>query len=164
MIIYLKNKHSLVIDDFYFKCCIGKKGISRKKIEGDKKTPEGSFGIENLYYRPDRIKKPSTKIKCIRITKNMGWCDDPLDNKNYNKLITIKKNIKYEKLYRKDHKYDLMIPIKYNYQKPVKFRGSCIFLHLTNDYKATAGCIAMRKNDFLVMLKLIDKKTKINIY
>ena len=72
MIIYLKNKHSLVIDDFHFKCCIGKKGISKKKREGDKKTPEGSFGIENLYYRPDRIKKPSTKIKCIRITKNMG--------------------------------------------------------------------------------------------
>ena len=164
MIIYLKNKHSLVIDDFYFKCCIGKKGISRKKREGDKKTPKGSFEIENLYYRPDRIKKPSTKIKCIRITKNMGWCDDPLDNKNYNKLITIKKNVKYEKLYRKDHKYDLIIPIKYNYQKPIKFRGSCIFLHLTNDYKATAGCIAMKKNDFLVMLKLIDKKTKINIY
>ena len=103
-------------------------------------------------------------MKCIRIKKNMGWCDDPLDNKNYNKLITIRKNVKYEKLYRKDHKYDLMIPIKYNYQKPVKFRGSCIFLHLTNDYKATAGCIAIKKKDFLVMLKLIDKQTKINIY
>ena len=73
MIIYLKNKHSLVIDDFYFKCCIGKKGISRKKIEGDKKTPEGSFGIENLYYRPDRIKKPKTRLKCVKITRRMGW-------------------------------------------------------------------------------------------
>ena len=163
MIIYLKNKHTLEVDDFKFRCSIGKNGKSKKKKEGDKKTPIGYFEIENLYYRPDKIKKPFTKLKCIKIKKNMGWCDDPL-NKNYNKLITIKKNIKCEKLYRKDHKYDLMIPIKYNFIKPVKFKGSCIFIHLTNDFKATAGCIAIKKNDFLIMLKLINKKTKINIY
>ena len=94
----------------------------------------------------------------------MGWCDDPLDNKNYNKLITIKKKIKHEKLYRKDHKYDLIIPIKYNYLKPVKLKGSCIFIHLTNNYKPTAGCIAIKKSDFLLILKLINKKTKIKIF
>ena len=163
MIIYLKNKHTLEVDDFKFRCSIGKNGKSKKKKEGDKKTPIGYFEIENLYYRPDKIKKPFTKLKCIKIKKNMGWCDDPL-NKNYNKLITIKKNIKCEKLYRKDHKYDLMIPIKYNFIKPVKFKGSCIFIHLTNNFKATAGCIAIKKNDFLIMLKLINKKTKINIF
>ena len=76
MIIYLKNKHSLMIDDFNFKCCVGKNGISKRKIEGDKKTPIGSFRIENLYYRNDRIRKPSTKLKCIKINKKMGWCDD----------------------------------------------------------------------------------------
>ena len=164
MIIYLKNKHSLTIDDFNFKCCIGKNGISKKKIEGDKKTPSGTFKIENLYYRPDRIKKPFTKLKCIKIKKDMGWCDDPLDNKNYNKLISIKKNVKCEKLYRKDHNYDLVIPIKYNFLKPIKFKGSCIFFHLTDNYKSTAGCIAIKKKDFLIMLKLINKKTEIKIY
>ena len=163
MIIYLKNKHTLKVDDFYFKCCIGKNGISKKKREGDKKTPIGLFSIENLYFRSDRLKSPLTKLKCIKIKKNMGWCDDPLDQKNYNKLITVKKKIKCEKLYRKDHKYDLIIPIKYNYLKPIKFKGSCIFIHLTENYKATAGCIAMKKKDFLIMLKLINKKTKIQI-
>ena len=39
MIIFLKNKHTLQIDDFYFKCCIGKMVNSNKK-EGDKKTPK----------------------------------------------------------------------------------------------------------------------------
>ena len=163
MIIYLKNKHSLTVDDFHFKCCIGRNGVSKNKREGDKKTPIGSFTIENLYYRPDRIKKPSTKLRCIKIKKNMGWCDDPLDNKNYNKLVVIKKNTKCEKLYRKDHKYDLMIPIKYNYFRPIKYKGSCIFVHLTNDYKSTAGCIAVKKKDFFIMLKLINRKTKIKI-
>ena len=163
MTIYLKNKHTLQINDFYFKCCIGKNGLSKKKMEGDKKTPIGHFLIEHLYYRSDRVKNFSTKLKCVEIKKNMGWCDDPLDQKKYNKLITINKKIKCEKLHRKDHKYDLFIPIKYNYSKPIKFKGSCIFIHLTNNYKPTAGCIAMQKKDFLIMLKLINKKTKIQI-
>ena len=163
MIIYLKNKHTLQVDDFILKCCIGKNGISKKKREGDLKTPIGFFSIENLYYRSDRIKKPFTKLKSIKIKKNMGWCDDPFNKKNYNKLININKNIKCEKLWRKDHKYDLLIPIKYNFSKPVKFRGSCIFIHLTHDYKSTAGCIAVKKKNYFIMLKLIDKTTKIKI-
>ena len=163
MIICIKNKHSLVVDDFKFKCCIGKNGKSKKKKEGDRKTPIGYFAIENLYYRADRIKKPSTNLKSIKIQKNMGWCDDPSNLKNYNKLIKINEKIKCEKLYRKDHNYDLMIPIKYNFLKPIKYKGSCIFIHLTNNYKPTLGCVAMKKKDFLIMLKLINKKTKIKI-
>ena len=93
----------------------------------------------------------------------MGWCDDPLDVKNYNKLIKPNIKIKCEKLYRKDNKYDLLIPIKYNFLKPVKFKGSCIFIHLTNNYKPTLGCIAIKKKDFLIILKLINNKTKIKI-
>ena len=45
MIIYLKNKHTLKVDNFYFKCSIGKNGLTKKKIEGDKKTPIGSFKL-----------------------------------------------------------------------------------------------------------------------
>ncbi len=163
MTIFLKNKHTLEVADFKFRCSIGKNGKSKKTVEGDKKTPIGHYAIENLYYRSDRIKKPFTNLKCIKIKKDMGWCDDPLDNKNYNKLIYINKKIKCEKLYRKDHSYDLLIPIKYNFLKPIKFKGSCIFIHLTNNYKPTAGCIALKKSDFLIMIKLINKKTKIKI-
>ena len=163
MTIFVKNKHTLQIDDFKFKCCIGKKGSTKNKKEGDKKTPKGSIEIGNHYFRYDRKEKPSTLLKCIKIKKNMGWCDDPFDLRNYNKLIKLNKKIKCEKLYRKDYKYDLFIPIKYNFLKPVKFKGSCIFIHLTDNYKPTLGCIAMKKKDFLIMLKLINKKTKIQI-
>tara|TARA_Y100000768_G_scaffold307339_1_gene241374 strand:- start:5 stop:499 length:495 start_codon:yes stop_codon:yes gene_type:complete len=163
MLIYLKNKHTLVVDDFSFKCCIGKNGIFKNKIEGDKKTPKGVFHIENLYFRKDRIKKIQSKLKSIPITKSMGWCDDVKNKKKYNKLIKVNKEIKHEKLFRKDNKYDLLIPIKYNYKKRILGKGSCIFLHLTKKYKPTAGCIALNKNDFLIMLKIINKKTKIKI-
>ena len=162
MIILLKNKHSLYFDDFKFKCSIGKKGRIKNKKEGDLKTPKGEFKIENLYFRKDRIKKPNTKLKCIEITKNMGWCDD-IGSKKYNKLVSTNTKCSIEKLFRKDEKYDLLVPIKYNFKKPVPNKGSCIFLHLTKDYKPTKGCIALIKKDFLILLKLIKKNTKIVI-
>jgi L,D-peptidoglycan transpeptidase YkuD (ErfK/YbiS/YcfS/YnhG family) len=164
MTILVKNKHTLQIDEFKFRCCIGKKGTTKKKKEGDKKTPKGTFEIENLYFRRDRKEKPSTLLKCIQIKKNMGWCDDIRFPKKYNKLIKKKKEIKHEKLKRKDYKYDFLIPIKYNFNKPITGKGSCIFIHLTKDYITTAGCVALKEKDFLIMLKLIKKNSKIKIF
>ena len=164
MTILLKNKHTLQIDEFTFRCCIGKKGLTANKKEGDKKTPIGTFKIENLYFRKDRIKKPSTSLKCIEIKKNMGWCDDIHFPKKYNKLIKIEKKISHEKLLRKDNKYDLLIPIKYNFNKPIIGLGSCIFIHLTRDFKPTAGCIALKEKDFYILLKLVKRNSKIKIF
>ncbi len=163
MIIFLKNKHTLKVDNFYFKCCVGKNGISSRKKEGDKKTPKGTFLIENLYFRNDRVTLPKINLKKIEIKKNMGWSDDVTNKKKYNKLIKIDNKTHNEKLFRSDFKYDLLIPIKYNFKKTVVGNGSCIFIHLTKDYKPTAGCIALKKKDFLIMLKLINKNTKIKI-
>ena len=67
MTIILKNKHTLQVDQFFFKCCIGKKGLTVNKKEGDHKTPKGKFRIENLYFRKDRSSKPDTSLKCIEI-------------------------------------------------------------------------------------------------
>tara|TARA_B100000965_G_C19580680_1_gene753369 strand:- start:679 stop:1173 length:495 start_codon:yes stop_codon:yes gene_type:complete len=163
MTILLKNKHTLIIDDFIFKCCIGKKGLTLSKKEGDNKTPRGNFKLENLYFRKDKLKKPKTNLKCIEIKKNMGWSNDVNYPKKYNKLINTKKNLKHEKLKRKDYKYDLLIPIKYNFEKPICGKGSCIFIHLTKNYRPTAGCIALKKKDYLIMLKLINRNSKIKI-
>ena len=163
MTILLKNKHTVQIDSFKFKCCIGKNGLTKFKKEGDLKTPKGIFKIEHLYYRKDRVEKPITKLKCIEIKKNIVWCDD-VKSKKYNKLIKINNNFSHEKLFREDHKYDLLIPIKYNFDKIIPGKGSCIFLHLTKNYNPTAGCIALNKKDFLILLKLINKNTKIKIF
>ena len=93
MTIYLKNKDTLIFRDFKFKCAIGKNGISKSKKEGDKKTPVGKFSLGNLYFRTDKIKKPETKLKCIPIKKDMGWCDDEKSKKFYNKLIKKQKKL-----------------------------------------------------------------------
>ena len=101
MTIIIKNKETLLIDDFKFKCSIGRNGFSRHKKEGDSKTPIGTFKLGEIYYRKDRVKKFTSKLKTIIIKKNMGWCDDP-KSKYYNRLIKIKKNLKisHEKLFR----------------------------------------------------------------
>jgi L,D-peptidoglycan transpeptidase YkuD (ErfK/YbiS/YcfS/YnhG family) len=67
-------------------------------------------------------------------------------------------------LRRNDYKYDLLVPIKYNFKRPIPGLVSCIFIHLTKNFKPTAGCIALKKNDFLIMLKLVKKNTKIKIF
>tara|TARA_B100000989_G_scaffold293369_1_gene270669 strand:+ start:482 stop:979 length:498 start_codon:yes stop_codon:yes gene_type:complete len=164
MTIIIKNKETLLFDDFRFRCSVGKKGFSKNKKEGDFATPKGIFRLGDIFYRADRIKKPQTKLKTFIIKKNMGWCDDP-KSKFYNRLIRIRKKSKlsYEKLFRKDYKYDLLVLIKYNYERVVKNSGSAIFLHLTKKYSSTEGCIAMKKKDLLILLKVINKKTNIEI-
>ena len=116
MLLKLKNKERLIVDEFNFKCSIGKKGLKSKKTEGDNCTPLGIFKIGKVYYRSDRVKKPDTILKTKKITKNMGWCNDPY-NKNYNKEIILNKKNKGEKLFRKDNTYDILIVIEYNIKK-----------------------------------------------
>ena len=162
MLLRLKNKEYLIVDEFKFKCSIGKKGLKSKKKEGDNCTPIGVFKIGKVYYRSDRVKKPKTVLKTKIIKKGMGWCDDPY-NKNYNKEIILDKKNRGEKLFRKDNTYDILIVIEYNTKKILPFKGSAIFIHLTTNYNPTQGCIALKKNDLLILLKIIDKKSKIKI-
>ncbi len=162
MLIRLKNKDTLIIGDFALKCVIGENGIKSKKVEGDRSTPKGKFTLGKLYFRKDRENKPKTKIKTKFIIPKMGWCDDP-KSKYYNKECTLGKNIKCEKLYRKDNIYDFLIPLNYNTKKIIPYKGSAIFIHLTKNYKKTKGCIALKKKDFFILLKLINKRTKIII-
>tara|TARA_B100000780_G_scaffold161148_1_gene112626 strand:- start:5067 stop:5555 length:489 start_codon:yes stop_codon:yes gene_type:complete len=161
MIIHVKNKNTLIIDDFILRCCIGKNGITSYKKEGDFSTPRGLFRLKKLYFRKDRLNSPRCKIKKKVITKSLAWCDDSTQKK-YNEEIQVFNKKSREKFFRIDNKYDYLITISHN-EKKTPYKGSAIFLHLTDDYKPTAGCIALKKKDFEILLKLIDKNTKIQI-
>ena len=163
MHIYISN-NKLSISDYKIKCVVGKRGIGVKRKEGDQITPKGKYKIKSILYRNDRISNFKTTINKLAIKKDMGWCDDTRFPKKYNKLLKIEKKIKHEKLKRKDYKYDLLLPIKYNFKKPITGQGSCIFIHLTKDYRPTAGCVALKEKDFLIMLKLVKKNSKIKIF
>ena len=162
MQIVISNNNTLLIDEFKFKCALGKKGSTSKKIEGDKKTPKGVYNLGPVYLRKDRIFNIETKLKAIEIKKDMGWCDD-VKSKYYNKIIKVSEKIKHEKLFRKNKNYDILIPIKYNSKNIKKNKGSAIFIHLTKNYKKTLGCVALKKKDMIILLKLINRNTKIKI-
>ena len=157
------KKNLLLYKGYKLKCSIGKSGITSSKKEGDFATPKGLFKLGLLYYRKDRVKLTKCLIKKKAIKKNMGWCDDS-KSKKYNREIILPFKYTAEKLYRKDRIYDFFINIKYNYSPTIKKKGSAIFLHNANKkYKPTKGCIAIQKKDFIKILPLINKKTKICI-
>ena len=154
---YLKYKN------LKFRCALGKAGIGKKKIEGDNITPRGTFNIVKIYYRSDRVKKISSKYRLIKISKNMGWCDDP-NSKDYNQLINLPTKYTYEKLYRKDNVYDLLIVLNYNMSPIFKNKGSAIFIHIARqNYKKTSGCVAIKKTHLIKLIKTIKKNTKVII-
>ena len=164
MTITLKNKHTLQIDDFILNCSIGKKGLSSNKKEGDLRTPRGIFKFTFLMYREDKIKKISSKLKKIKIKKNMGWCDDPA-SKYYNKMIKFPFKESAEKLYLSKNIYDLILAINFNTNPVVKGKGSAIFLHIAEKkFKPTKGCLAIKRSDFIKILPFITKKTSLIIY
>ncbi len=154
---YLKYK------DLKFKCALGKAGIGKKGIEGDNITPKGVFRIFKIYYRKDRLKKLYSKFKLIKITKSMGWCDDPRSRK-YNKAIKLPTKYSHEILYRRDNIYDLILVLNYNMKPVIKNKGSAIFIHIAKkNYKKTLGCIALKKEDLMKILRIIKRNTKIKI-
>ena len=155
-----------------FKCQVGAGGLKMhtEKREGDKATPIGKWKFKSIYYRSDKILKPIMRNKTFKInkiTEYCGWCDDT-KSYSYNKFINTKKlrseNINFEKLWREDQAYDIVIEISYNTKPIVKGKGSAIFIHCSfSDYRKTAGCIALKKKDLYMLIKNLSKKTNLEI-
>ena len=93
----------------------------------------------------------------------MGWCDDP-KSKSYNKLVTLPFKYNFEKLYKINNTYDIILVLNFN-QNPIrKNKGSAIFIHVAKkNYKRTAGCVAVSKKDLKKIVREMNKNTIVNI-
>ena len=150
------------MDNYKVKCSIGKRGIGLKKKEGDLITPRGKYKIKFILYRKDRV-KIQAKIRKIIIKKNMGWCDDP-NSEQYNTLIKLPSVFKYEKLYKKENIYDIILVLNYNMSPIIKNKGSAIFIHVAKkNYKKTKGCVAIKKAHLLKIVKHLRKNSTVLI-
>jgi len=159
----LINKKYLTYGQYKVKCALGKRGIGHKKKEGDLITPIGQYKIKFILYRKDRVKKIHSKLKKVIIKKNMGWCDDP-NSEKYNKLINLPFNFKYEKLFKKENTYDIILVLNYNMNPIKKNKGSAIFIHVVKkNYRKTKGCIAIGKAQLLKIIKKIKNNTEVKI-
>lgn len=139
-------------NDKHLRCAVGRSGVRRDKQEGDGATPEGSFAMRRVLYRPDRQARPETVLPCQALTPEDGWCDDPIDE-NYNTLVRLPYGAHCESLWREDEIYDLIVPLGYNDGPIEPGRGSAIFLHLARaGFASTEGCVALTNGDLLSVL------------
>ena len=173
LVINLNKNYFLKVGNKAFRCQIGSGGLKNavKKIEGDKKTPIGKWYLKSLYYRSDKILRPKFKKKNIlkinQITKHCGWCDD-VESLYYNKYININNfpslKINYERLWREDSAYDIIIEISHNNKPTIKNKGSAIFIHCSfENFKPTSGCVALKKRDLIFLTKNLKSDTYIQI-
>ena len=158
----LEEKEGNTIEKLRTKAFVGKNGITDKKVEGDLKTPRGTFNIGISFGTYDKIN--NKKIKYIKITPNLYWIDDS-DSAYYNQLVDITKVPKdwkhAEHLAEYPIQYEYAIEIKTNPQNKPN-RGSAIFIHCSNGNQ-TAGCVSIERNDMKKLIEMIDENAVVTI-
>ncbi len=148
-----------------YKCALGKAGIGPKRGEGDNITPVGIFELKEAFYRPDRMSPPKSDLNFRATRPSDGWCDDPTDTVDYNKLVTIPHADSHERLWRDDNVYDIVVVMGYNTDPAELGKGSSIFMHLARKgYSPTAGCVALNLPDMLELLEKVDPTTRIKVH
>ena len=147
-------------------CRLGKRGViaAADKREGDGCTPAGTWRLRRVHLRTDRIPSITTAAVVRAIQPTDGWCDD-VNDANYNTLVSLPFPASHETLHRDDGLYDVVVELGYNDDPPVAGNGSAIFMHvMSDDGKATEGCVALAKDDLLRLLKDTDTDTRIRIH
>ncbi len=146
-----------------FPVALGRAGILTNKREGDGATPRGRFRLMRLWWRADRMPRPQTRLPVRRIGKDDGWCEAPGD-RNYNRPVKLSADSAADRLWREDHLYDLIIELDHNTRPRVPNRGSAVFIHFARQqYKPTAGCIALKQSDLLKLLPMLSRDCWIEI-
>lgn len=143
------------------RCAVGAGGIRADKQEGDGATPAGTWPLREVFYRADRLARPTTLLPVRKLRSFDGWCDAPADPR-YNRLVRLPYAASAERLWRTDHLYDLIVVVGYNDAPVVPGAGSAIFLHVARDgYGPTAGCVAFAREDLLSILKAVDAGSRL---
>jgi len=146
------------------RCALGKAGVTPAalKREGDLASPAGVWPIRRVLYRPDRG-APTTALPVQPLARDDGWCDSP-DDADYNRPIKLPHPGSFEKLWRDDGLYDLIVVLGHNDDPPRPQMGSCIFAHLARPgYAPTEGCVALAREDLEALLALAKPGDAIEI-
>jgi L,D-peptidoglycan transpeptidase YkuD (ErfK/YbiS/YcfS/YnhG family) len=122
---------------------LGRGGVKADKREGDGATPRGIFRPIRVWWRPDRLGRPSTRLPVRRIGAADAWCEDPHDRR-YNRPVRVRPGDPGDRLWRADHLYDLIVEIDHNTRPRIAGRGSAVFIHVARPgFLPTAGCVAL---------------------
>ncbi|MFN0193575.1 MAG: L,D-transpeptidase [Aestuariivirga sp.] len=144
-----------------FPCALGRSGRKHLKREGDGATPVGTFRLERVLYRADRIQRPRTPLPAFHIGASDGWCET-VGDRNYNRQITLPYPASHELLKRDDRLYDIIVVLSHNQRPRIQGHGSAVFFHLAREgYAPTAGCVAVSLRDMRIILQKCGRRTEI---
>lgn len=132
--------------------CIGKRGFTAEKKEGDMKTPVGVYGFDFIFGTGSN---PGAKYEYRKTHGNEFWVDDansPLYN-TWQQGASQGRWNSAENLYIPAYKYAAVI--NYNTAERISGKGSAIFLHIKTG-NGTAGCVAISESDILKILQWVD--------
>jgi len=153
----------LMIGAQKFDCTLGRTGVTIDKKEGDGKTPVGTYPLRYLLYRADRLAKPETGLRTEILAPDTGWCEDPA-HADYNKQIKLPHPSVHDRMTRDDALYDICVIIGFNDEPVAAGKGSAIFMHLARpDFSPTAGCVGLKLDDLLAVVKLCDSSSLITV-
>jgi L,D-peptidoglycan transpeptidase YkuD (ErfK/YbiS/YcfS/YnhG family) len=146
-----------------FPVAIGRGGVRSVKREGDGATPSGHWRVREIFYRPDRIRRPFAKMSLKAIRPSDGWCD-AMHDRNYNRKVKLPYPASHERLWRNDNLYDLVVVLDYNIAPRVKGLGSAIFMHVARRGLApTEGCIAMKREHLLRLIAQMPSEAAVSV-
>lgn len=144
-------------------CAVGRGGVVARKREGDGGTPRGVWRIGEVWFRPDRIRRPRTALSIRATRRSDGWCDAAAD-RNYNRRVRLPYPASAEEMWRCDRLYDLLVVLDYNRRPRARGRGSAIFMHVARPgFAPTEGCVALRLPDLLRLLVRLGPGSRIRI-
>ena len=163
MVLTVRAPGELTCNSTIYRCALGRAGIGIKSGEGDGITPVGLYPLRSVFFRPDRLPLPKTSLPVSAVQPSDGWCDDPA-HPEYNKKILLPFSASHEELWRSDGLYNLVVEIGYNDDPVIAGRGSAIFLHVARpEYEPTEGCVALKQEDLLEVLKVCGPESQIEI-
>jgi L,D-peptidoglycan transpeptidase YkuD (ErfK/YbiS/YcfS/YnhG family) len=144
-------------------CSIGRGGVRADKREGDLASPTGTWRLTGVYWRANRLPRPSTSLDAQILGPQQGWSEDPSDPA-YNQPIRHPHAFAADRMARGDRLYNICVVTDQNTDPTIPGHGSAIFVHLWRKPRhPTAGCMAFRRRDLEWILKRWTAKSRLVI-
>lgn len=150
-------------EEFYVPGYCGYYGMSDNKVEGDRRTPTGSYKFTKAFGILD---DPGAVMDYKKLDADDYWVDDS-SSACYNQMVSTKTAVKTwnsaEHLIKVTPCYNYVLALGYN-ENCIPGKGSAIFLHGLHPQKSwSEGCIAIDQEYVKQLVRQADDQTKIVI-
>lgn len=146
---------------------VGFDGVSADgphKREGDGKAPAGMFPLDTAFGFASRESMQGLRLPYVQLQPTTDCVDDTASS-HYNTIVDKASASRVDwssaEHMRQVAQYKMGVIVGYNAHRPVKSRGSCIFLHIwAGPQSHTAGCTAFDETNLREMMMWLDPEKR----